>query len=119
MLVKFQDPAVEKVDDATFSKVTPGRVSASGVSIVTLGINDKNKVGLNGFATLTIDPASDADVVFTESNLKTHRVEVVGGVIKPGETAKIEGLPTRGAVRVKVTADFNSGEPGTRRLRCP
>ena len=112
VLVKFQDPAVEKVDDATISEVTPGRVSASGVSIVTLDINDKNKVGLNGFATLTIDPATDADIVFTESNLKTHRVEVVGGEIKPGETAQIEGLPTRGAVRVKITADFNSGELG-------
>ena len=69
---------------------------------------DKNKVGLNGFVTLTIAPDAGADVVFSESQLKMHRVEVKNG--KLDSSATIEGLPERGPVRVMVTADFNSGQ---------
>ena len=108
VLVKFQDPAVEKIDADIVSKVAPGRVSSTGEAVVDVTIKDKNDVGLDGFVTLTIDAEAGADVVFKESNLKTHRVEVKGGTL--ADVATIEGLPKRGPTRVKVTANFNDGE---------
>ena len=108
VLVKFQDPAVEKVGTKTVSMVEADTVDTDGESTVTIQIMDTNEVGLNGFVTLTIDPDAGADVMFSESQLMTHRVEVKNG--KLDSSATIEGLPERGPVRVKVTADFNSGQ---------
>ena len=103
ILVRFQDPPAEKSSDGTtLSEVDSDPVDASGKTDVTVRIKDANGVGLNGFATLTIAADAGADVVFTESNLKTHRVEIDDGK----GTAAIEGLPKTGAVRVEVTAAF-------------
>ena len=103
ILVRFQDPPAEKSSDGmTLSKVDSDPVDASGETDVTVMIRDANDVGLNGFATLTIAADAGDDVVFTESNLKTHRVEIDDGI----GTAAIEGLPKTGAVRVEVTATF-------------
>ena len=55
VLVKFQDPAVEKVGTKTVSMVEAETVDTDGESTVTIQIMDKNEVGLNGFVTLTID----------------------------------------------------------------
>ena len=49
VLVKFQNAAVEKIDDRTISKVDTTTVSSKGESRVTITVKDGNEVGLNGF----------------------------------------------------------------------
>ena len=108
VLVRFQNPPAEKSSDGktTLSEVEQGTVNSAGKSEVVVRVNDANNVGLNGFATLTIAADAGSDVLFTDSNLKTHRIEINDGM---GST-EIKGLPKTGAVRIMVTAAFGDFE---------
>ena len=108
VLVRFQDPPALKSSDGktTLSKVTGTPVNSDGVSTVTVTIKDANGVGLTGFANLAIDADAGEKVLFSDSSLKSHRIEIKNGI---GSTV-VKGLPKTGAVRVKVTATFGDFE---------
>ena len=80
VLVRFQNPPALKSSDGktTLSSVTGKTVNSDGVSTLTVTIKDVNGVGLTGFANLAIDADAGSTVVFKDSNLKTHRVEIDG-----------------------------------------
>ena len=108
VLVRFQNPPALKSSDGktTLSSVTGKSVNSDGVTTLKVIIKDVNGVGLTGFANLAIDADAGSTVVFKDSNLKTHRVEITDGE----GTTVIKGLPKTGAVRVKVTATFGDFE---------
>ena len=108
VVVRFQDPPSDAKDSAgePLSSVKGTPVSSSGTSTVTVTIKDENGVGLSGFASLVIAEDAGDKVVFSDSNLKSHRIEIKNGT----GPAAIKGLPKTGAVRVKVTATFGDFE---------
>ena len=77
----------------------------TGEATVMAVIRDANATLLAGFVDLTIE--SDDEVVFKDSSLKTHRVELTNGSTGP---VIVKGLSKTDPVRVKVTANYNSGE---------
>ena len=83
-------------------------MNSDGVSTVTVTINDLNGVGLTGFVNLMIDADAGSTVLFKDSNLKTHRIDIKGGTGEDRDQglAQDGGRPGQGDRHLRETSRF-------------
>ena len=108
---KDRDGAITGEEERSTLKVVRPPSKTNGEAAVVAIIEDANGTKLSGFVDFTVE--GGADVVFEDSSLKTHRVELgVGDDVDDGSTGLviIKGLSKTDPVRTKVTANYNNGE---------
>ncbi len=106
--VVFRGTPVEKnAAGTTVSMLTASPISDDQESTITVQVQDKAGIGLNGYIGLSVEGGDSVE--FKDSSQidpKTHRVLLANGVPSGGATITVEGLPETGAVRTKVTGVF-------------
>ena len=105
--VVFRGAPVEKDGDTVRSMLRASDISEDQESTITVQVQDKDGIGLNGYIGLSVEGGDS--VQFKDSSQidqKTHRVLLANGVPSGGATITVEGLPETGAVRIKVTGVF-------------
>ena len=108
---KDRDGAITGEEERSTLKVVRPPSKTNGKAAVEAIIEDANGTKLSGFVDFTVE--GGADVVFEDSSLKTHRVELgADDDVADGSTGLviIKGLSKTDPVRIKVTANYNDGE---------
>ena len=108
---KDRDGTITGEEERSTLKVVRPPSKTNGQAAVEAIIEDANGTKLSGFVDFTVE--GGADVVFEDSSLKTHRVELgAGDDVDDGSTGLviIKGLSKTDPVRTKVTANYNDGE---------